>query len=351
MARPPLFQDLGLEAAHAQAKGSGKVVLLDVFGEHCPPCRQMDQTTWRAPEVEGWVKEHAVAIQLDQTDAAVEPLGVMAVPTMIVFRDGKELDRSVGGRGAPDLVAWLDGVLAGKTELDALRAVDTKDVEGRLRLASALVMRSRLDEALQEYLWLWEHAVEVAPEWVGVKYSFLLQELEMLVDQHAPAREAFARLRDEAATKQGKEEGALSDFLALNAVLGDQDRTLAWWDSVKASPPEGLDRSSELVELLEEQERWEDLGRLIRDPVGELRREGEIVARSLEHEPSGMPAELLEQLRSFMTQRLRYRAVVLCKSMRAVGRVADAEAVAGEARKLDASKEMEEALASKEAMG
>lgn len=346
MSRPPLFKDLTLEAAHAEARSAGKVVLLDVFGETCPPCRQMDRTTWRAPEVEQWVAERAVALQLDQRDPAVEPLGVMAVPTMIVFRDGAELDRAVGGRGAPELLSWLDGVLAGKTELDALRAAaGEKDLKGRFHLASALVLRGKFEEAQKEFLWLWQRAVEVEPEWVGVKYSYLLRELQMLVAQHAPSREAFAKLRDDAAPRVAGDKAALTDFLALNSVLGDEDRTLAWWDGVKNAPPEGVERAAHLLELLEEKERWADIGRLVRDPVGELRQEGDMLREVMEQAPPAeMPKEMAEQLRAYMQQRLRVRAEVLCRSARAAGRTADALAVVAEARRLDGSKEMEEAL-------
>lgn len=348
MPRPPLFRDLSLETAHAEAASSGKVVLVDVTGEHCPPCKQMDKTTWRAAEVEAWVAAHAIAVQLDQTDPAVEPLGVMAVPTLLLFRDRKELDRSVGGRGPAELLAWLDGVLAGKTELDGLRDVAPDDLQGRMRLADALMMRGLPAEALREYLWLWQHGAEADPAWIGVRQSFLLREIEALVAQSREAGEAFARLRDAAGESLG--EAALrADFLALNEVLGESGRSLAWWDSVKHAPLAGLENDPHLLSLLEREGRWADLGRLVRDPVAALRREAEIDQESREHLPPEMPEEFAAQLQAFMAQHLRERAAALLRAMRAAGRDSEAEAVAAQARKLDGSREMEEALAGADA--
>jgi thioredoxin-like negative regulator of GroEL len=36
---------------------------------------------------------------------------VTAVPTLILFKDGKELARQTGAMRKDDLVAWLDGAL------------------------------------------------------------------------------------------------------------------------------------------------------------------------------------------------------------------------------------------------
>ncbi len=325
----------------AEAEATGKHLLIDVTGEQCPPCREMDRTTWRAAEVEAWVAQHAVAVQVDQTENGVSGLGVMAVPTLVLMKDGREVDRTVGGRGAGALLRWLDGALEGRTELDQLRAVEPGDVSGRMKLARELVHRARFSEALPELQWLWEHAVEVQPSWVGVRYSFLLHELSVLVSNDEAAWRVFGRLRDEAEVGQG--EAARDDFLALNEVLGDPDRTLTWWERVRSRPPPGLERNHQLVSLLEEKGLWADLGALITQPLVELRHEHQLTRESLEAPPD-VPQESLEQLKQFIQESFRERAVALWRAMRAAGREPEAVAVAAEARRLDASDEMEEAL-------
>lgn len=103
MTRPPLVRDLTLEEGRAAARSEAKLLLVDVMGDWCAPCRHMDATTWRAPEVEAWVRDHAVAIQIDSEDPAVRPFNIQAVPTMLLFEGDELLDRITGSRSAKDL--------------------------------------------------------------------------------------------------------------------------------------------------------------------------------------------------------------------------------------------------------
>jgi thiol-disulfide isomerase/thioredoxin len=343
MSKPPLFRELSLGAAHAAASAEGRCVLLDVTGEHCPPCQQMDRTTWLAPEVAAWVSENAVAVQLDQNDASVEPFDVMAVPTLFLFRDGKELDRTSGARPPQPLLEWLDGAMQGKTELDRLRAADPRDLRSRMQLANELLLRSRLDEAATEYLWLWEHSLEVDPNFFGVRLSFLVGELEVLLARHPPAAQAFARLRD-AAEARLPEDAALEDWLALNELLDDRERILTWFDRVRDSPPPRLQRNRRLIDLLQREGRWADLGRLIREPLAALESEHLVLEQALKSPLAELNPAAADYMTAFLRQRMQEQAGNLCRALRTAGRLEDAQATAAQARKLDPSPQMEAAL-------
>ena len=345
MDKPPLFRALSLEAAQAAARAEGKCLLLDVTGEHCPPCHQMDRTTWRDPEVERWVEQRAVAVQLDQGDPALGAFTIMAVPTLFLFRDGRELDRVTGARPARELLEWLDRAVAGKTELDRLRGAEPRDLMGRMRLGHELMLRGLFDEATRELAWLWEHSLEVDPEFAGVRASFLASELGMLVATHPPAREQFSRLRD-AAEQRLPDKLALLDWIGLCQVLGDEPRILAWFDRVKASPPPGLALHSDprILEILERHERWADLGRLVPDPAAMLREEHDTLVEMTRQLPPGAPAEMMAQAASYLHENLRRRAASLCRAMRAAGRAQEATATEAQARALDPSPEMDAAL-------
>ncbi|MEK9160040.1 MAG: thioredoxin [Patescibacteria group bacterium] len=70
-------------------------VLVDFYAEWCGPCKMI------APLVEELAKEmgeKALIVKLD-VDASMDTAqtyGVMSIPTLIFFKDGKEVDRMVG---------------------------------------------------------------------------------------------------------------------------------------------------------------------------------------------------------------------------------------------------------------
>lgn len=86
---------------------SGKVVLVDFFATWCGPCRML------APElekVEEAVKEFAeiVKVDVDENRNLAKEYGVMSVPTLVVIKDGEEVERVVGFRQSKDLVQLLE---------------------------------------------------------------------------------------------------------------------------------------------------------------------------------------------------------------------------------------------------
>lgn len=340
--RPALFSVEPLDAAIARGKAEGRLVLIDFTAGWCQPCQHMDRTTWRAPEVEAWVKANAVAVQVDtEADEALgEEWSVRALPTVVVLRDGVEIDRVSGARPAAALLHWLEGLREGRTELDALAATEKTDLQGRFQYAQKLLDVGRVDDAMNELVWLWDHALEVEPGWVGVRLSYLLSVLEEVIDRSEAALKRVEVLCDAAAAKR---ETAFADWMALCGLLEREDEVLEWLRA--ASPDEvarcGADRDHRLVELVEERHEWAALGRVLREPVQHLRNEHERVGHILEDVSTDeLPRELVEQTSKLLIAGVRRRAGALVKALRAAARNADADAVAAEAVKLDPSDEM-----------
>src|SRR5262245_39709933 len=96
--KPPVFRSIPFVEARAAADREGLLFVVDATASWCQPCHLMDRTTWVDPKVVDWLGRHAVAVQIDvETQADVAgPLLIRAMPTVIAFRDGTEVDRIIG---------------------------------------------------------------------------------------------------------------------------------------------------------------------------------------------------------------------------------------------------------------
>lgn len=70
-------------------------VLVDFFAEWCGPCKMIAPLVEElAGEMEG--KALIVKLNVDESMDTAQTYGVMSIPTLIFFKDGKEVDRMVG---------------------------------------------------------------------------------------------------------------------------------------------------------------------------------------------------------------------------------------------------------------
>lgn len=71
------------------------VVVVDFFATWCGPCKMLSPV-YDSVETEMGDKAEFYKVDIDQSMELAERFVVTTVPTVIVFKDGKEMDRLVG---------------------------------------------------------------------------------------------------------------------------------------------------------------------------------------------------------------------------------------------------------------
>ena len=93
------------DAFAAEVLESGTPVLVDFTAAWCPPCRVMKPVLAELAAEREDVKVVQLDVDADQRTAA--EYGVLSMPTFILFKDGREVQRLVGARPKRRLEAEL----------------------------------------------------------------------------------------------------------------------------------------------------------------------------------------------------------------------------------------------------
>lgn len=74
---------------------SDKPVLVDFWAPWCGPCKMLAPILEEAANEVG--SDAVIAkVNIDEESSLAEQFGIFSIPTMIVFKDGEEVDRIVG---------------------------------------------------------------------------------------------------------------------------------------------------------------------------------------------------------------------------------------------------------------
>ncbi len=85
---------------------SGGITMVDFWASWCGPCRMLSPIVDQVAEERPDVKVGKVNVD-EQPDLAAQ-FGVMSIPTLLVFKDGKLVNQSVGSRPKAGVLALLD---------------------------------------------------------------------------------------------------------------------------------------------------------------------------------------------------------------------------------------------------
>ncbi|MFK7928370.1 MAG: hypothetical protein AB8H79_09275 [Myxococcota bacterium] len=268
-----------------EAAGEQKLVIVYLHEQNNPDCDYMSGQVWSHPDISAWVSEHAIAAKVDAYSFHGASLRgryrVEQSPAILAFR-GAEIARRHEGPIDPDaLAAWLEVVRVGDVQMaDAIAAPEpepdpTIDVDARLVLA---LSAGGHEAAAAELLDLWRDTQGTVLQ--AERRPRVVQALKPHLESDAVERMA-AQERDAAWARHTRKKTMqdLLDWMALNTLLDEEDKTVSW---VKGALLNGtglpwvrkvLDEPNDpILPLLSERSQWHAIGNSLGDPIPTIER-------------------------------------------------------------------------------
>lgn len=103
-------KDVTASAFQKQVLDQAGLVLVDLWAPWCAPCRAM------APVLDDIADDFGEELTIRKIDIDTEgdlrdALAVKAIPTLILYREGKEVTRATGAQSRARLTAWIEAHL------------------------------------------------------------------------------------------------------------------------------------------------------------------------------------------------------------------------------------------------
>ena len=91
-------------------KSSNIPVVVDFWAEWCGPCKQIGPILEEiAEEKKGTVR--ILKLNIDENPETPQKYSVQGIPTLMLFKEGKLIDRKIGSLPKSTLINWIDSFL------------------------------------------------------------------------------------------------------------------------------------------------------------------------------------------------------------------------------------------------
>lgn len=101
------IEHLDNESFENAIKGAKTPVLVDFFATWCGPCKMLAPILESVQEEIG-EKAKIYKLDVDEGMEVAKRFGIMSVPTMIIFKNGEEVERLVGLRSKSEIISTIE---------------------------------------------------------------------------------------------------------------------------------------------------------------------------------------------------------------------------------------------------
>ena len=98
-------KNLNNENFNAEVLDRDGISIVDFYADWCGPCKMM------APVIDKIAEENpelnVAKVNVDHEGELAAQFGIMSIPTLVIFKDGREINRSLGAKNKSAILALL----------------------------------------------------------------------------------------------------------------------------------------------------------------------------------------------------------------------------------------------------